>query len=73
MSNESLIEFQSIFNNIIQNSITIYQRGGEQRKKLQEFFVGFGIEMDTLNSDTRRIIKNIYSMNKKECLQEIQK
>ena len=70
---KTLVEVSSIINNILVSSITIYQRGGEQRKKLLEFFVEFGLYLDELNKDVLRIINNIFKMSKEDILKEIAK
>ena len=65
-------EIQTIINNLMVSVMTIYQRT-EQRKKLREMVIGFGIELDELNKDVLRVVQNIHRMNKKELEKELKK
>lgn len=70
MMSETVREIQTIINNIMVSLMTIYQRV-EQRKMLKELVIGFGIELDALNTDVLRVIQNIHKMNKKELEKEL--
>lgn len=73
MSQETMLEVNTIINNIVVNLMTIYQRDTYQRKMLREFLIEFGLAIDELNSDVSRIIKNIFKMTKKELEAELKK
>ena len=52
-------ECQVLMKNMLQNTLIILQRPDPlERKKIKESWIGFGIELDRLNSETREILED---------------